>query len=210
MAQPRATDEQIERQSAAQLLAAEIVKRVHAGDKSAEKELVELYYQPVMLLLQVRCHDNALAEDICHDTLALVIEKLRKQPIDHPERLGSFVRQVAHNLFISDYRRQQRQNTKTDTEFIQHLVSEQTSAEYELQLQQLQELVQQLVDEMPKVRDQQILRMHYLTDLQKPVICKRLDLSSKNYDRVIFRARNRLREIAEEKNILQKVGDLSS
>lgn len=210
MAQPRANEESTELPSAGESLPADIVAGIHAGDKDAEKELVERYYQPVTTLLQVRCHDNALAEDICHDTFALVIEKLRKQPIDHPDRLASFVRQVAHNLFISDYRRQQRQNTRPDTEFIKYLMSEQPGAEYELQMQQLQELVTNLLAEMPKARDQQILRMHYLTDLQKPVICKRLGLSSKNYDRVIFRARQRMREMAEEKNILQKLGDFSS
>ena len=202
MAQFGANIEGVESLSESQVAAAEMVQRICDGDTQAEAELVVLYYKPVLLMLKSRCRDSALAEDICQEVFATVVQKLRQQPIEQPHQLASYIRNMAHNMFIGDYRRKKRQNTHADLDAIKLQVCDQASAENEIHEQQLLDLVMVLLEELSQSRDRQILRLHYLTGLNKTVICERLKIPEEGYYRVIGRARQRLRELAEEKNIL--------
>jgi len=59
--------------------------------------------------------------------------------------------------------------------------------------------VSQLLDELSIERDKDILRSFYLEEQEKQAICERLNLTSAHFDRVLFRARNRLKELIEFK-----------
>ena len=52
---------------------------------------------------------------------------------------------------------------------------------------------------MPAARDRDILVRFYLNDEAKEEICRELRLSEEHFNRVIFRARNRFRELLEQR-----------
>jgi DNA-directed RNA polymerase specialized sigma24 family protein len=56
-----------------------------------------------------------------------------------------------------------------------------------------------MLDEMPAERDREILVRFYLNDEDKEQICRDLRLSEEHFNRVIFRARNRFRELVEHR-----------
>jgi hypothetical protein len=59
----------------------------------------------------------------------------------------------------------------------------------------------QMLDEMPATRDRELLMRFYLHDEEKEQICQDLRLSMEHFNRVIFRARNRFRELLEQRGI---------
>jgi RNA polymerase sigma-70 factor (ECF subfamily) len=62
---------------------------------------------------------------------------------------------------------------------------------------QLAEAVAALLEELPTERDRQMLMRFYLDGTDKQQLCRELGLSPKHFDRVLMRARTRLRTIIE-------------
>jgi DNA-directed RNA polymerase specialized sigma24 family protein len=64
---------------------------------------------------------------------------------------------------------------------------------------QLAEAVMALLDELPTERDRRLLMRFYLDGIDKQQLCVELGLSPKHFDRVLMRARSRLRTIIERR-----------
>ncbi len=173
-------------------------ERIHAGDRSAEAELVQQFWRPTLFMLQYRCQNPAQAEDLAQDAMTIVISHLRKSPLENPDALPKYIRQIAMNLFIGEYRKQQRQQTSVDQTSIEQAVAEQASGYDNVYRQQRATAVQRLLAELPQQRDRQILRLFYLAEQDKTDICKRLSLSSAHFDRVLYRAKQRLRKLYDQ------------
>jgi hypothetical protein len=56
-----------------------------------------------------------------------------------------------------------------------------------------------MLEEMPVARDREVLVRFYLDDEDRETICRELRLSEEHFNRVIFRARNRFRELVEHR-----------
>jgi hypothetical protein len=63
----------------------------------------------------------------------------------------------------------------------------------------LAQAVVALLEELPAERDRQLLMRFYLDGTDKQVLCRELGLSPKHFDRVLLRARTRLRAIIERR-----------
>ncbi|MDA3933743.1 MAG: sigma-70 family RNA polymerase sigma factor [Gammaproteobacteria bacterium] len=174
--------------------AADIAVRIYAGDQTAEKALLDKYFQPMLALLRFRCHDPAVADDLCQETFRILIEQLRSKPMDNPEALGGYVRQIAMNLFINELRRSDRQRTSPDLESIDRQSAEQLTAYDLIQQEQSKIAVEAMLATLKTPRDRQVLRLFYLAELDKQEICIRLDLKPAHFDRVLHRAKQRIRE----------------
>ena len=61
--------------------------------------------------------------------------------------------------------------------------------------QLFERLVRKLLDELPVQRDREILVKTYLQDEDKSEICEALGVDSAHYNRVLFRAKQRFREL---------------
>jgi hypothetical protein len=56
-----------------------------------------------------------------------------------------------------------------------------------------------MLEEMPVARDREVLVRFYLDDEDREKICRELGLTEEHFNRVIFRARNRFRELLEHR-----------
>jgi RNA polymerase sigma-70 factor (ECF subfamily) len=62
-------------------------------------------------------------------------------------------------------------------------------------------VVRKLLDELSQPRDRQVLIRFYLDEADKREICAELDLSEEHFNRVLFRAKQRLREVLRRAGI---------
>ena len=76
--------------------------------RAAESELVARFSRGLLLMLRRLVQNPALADDLHQETLALVIEKIRRGEVREPEKLAGFIRSTARNLFIADRRKEAR------------------------------------------------------------------------------------------------------
>lgn len=175
----------------------ELVRRIGVGERRAEDELVRRYSRGLIYLLRRRTSDPQLSLDVCQETLRIAIEKLRREPIDQPEHLAAFLRGTALNLVSSERRKFARRATTADSDAVD-AVADHTAGPFDnVSTEQTQRVVRALLQELTVPRDREILIRTYLDDEDKESICRALGVDSAHYNRVLFRAKQRFRELIE-------------
>jgi RNA polymerase sigma-70 factor (ECF subfamily) len=175
------------------------VNRIFAGDRTAEEELVAKHWKGIFFILNKRCSDPQLAADLAQDAFIVVIEKARAGKINNPEAVSAFARQTGINLMLAHYRKEKRRETDGFSSTEIDFPDTKTNISQKVELQDTIEFVKQVIEEMPQKRDKDILESFYMQEEEKLDICSRLELSSAHFDRVLFRARNRLKQLIDFK-----------
>jgi RNA polymerase sigma-70 factor (ECF subfamily) len=179
---------------------AALVRRIAARDPAAEAELVRRFSRAVSFLLRRLARDEAMVEDLYQETFRLVIEKVRAGELREAERLPGFVSSMARNLFIATARRDtRRQKWHGDPEAAGTAPDPAPGPLVGLLAQEKAALVRQVLAELKNDRDREILSRYYIADQDKEVICRDLNLPDPHFHRVLFRARQRYRELFERR-----------
>ena len=174
-----------------------LVRRIASGDASAEGELVERYSRGILYLLRRMAPE--LADDLHQETFRVVLERLRRRELDEPEGLAGFLRGIARNLVIAERRKTARRRTEADEEELAQAVHPAPGQLSAVLLDEEAEAVRQLIRELPTERDRQLLLRFYVTEEDKESLCADLALDSLHFNRVLFRARQRFKELFLER-----------
>ena len=150
-------------------------------------------------MLRSRSRDAQLAEDLLQDCLHSVLLTIRAGKLKHPERLSAYLRQTASNLLNDEWRRKSRQKTSPNTDQVMNQPAEENGLLSGIYQQQLRQIVLKVLNELPMDRDRQLIRRFYLQDASKTQLCAEYDLSKAHFDRVMHRARTRLKVILTSK-----------
>ena len=177
--------------------ASELAIRVAEGSPEAEAELVRRFSRGVELIVSQSIPDRSVVEDIRQDTFRIAIQKIRARDLQSPDKLAGFVLAIARNLSITYHRRPARAEIG-DEPLATRPDSGDTQLEWLLQ-QEKAALVRQILGEMHSARDREILHRFYLSEHAKERICEDLGLTSLHFNRVLFRARERYRELFEKR-----------
>lgn len=176
-------------------MSAELVRRIGEGDARAEEELVRRYQRGLVYLIRHRTRDSELALDIAQEALTIAIEKLRQGPIEQAERLGAYLRGTAINLVSAQARKSVRRATTADSDAVELVADEAAGPFDRVSSEQAQRLVRTLLGELRVQRDREILVRAYLRDEDKSTTCEALGIDSAHYNRVLFRAKARFKEL---------------
>jgi len=182
--------------------ARELVGRIEIGDKSAESELIERYVHCIRLILLKRTGSVQLANDLCQDTFIIALRKLRAGELRKPQSLSAFIRQIAVNICIDHFRKEKRYIRQDDGIISLHQSHRDNKARG-IDSQTTRAGIETALDQLVMSRDREILRRFYLVDEDKARICSALDLSSTHFDRVLYRAKQRMRELINQQNGLK-------
>lgn len=180
-----------------QQAATSLVKRVVDGDTLAEAEMVKRYSRGLRFLLRRKCRDAELAEDFLQETWAIALVKIRSRGLDDPGRLAGYLCGIANNLAQSEYRRVARQRTTANSEIIELIPDESSNPLRHVTRAEVCRQVDNVLKNLKKERDREILRRFYVQEEDKESICSYLDVDSTHFNRVLFRARQRLRSSLE-------------
>jgi RNA polymerase sigma-70 factor, ECF subfamily len=164
--------------------------------------LIEVYrdYPGLRALILRRVRDPEVAADILQDAAVTTLEKLRSGQISHPENMGGYLYRVALN-HLRNHRRKDR-TAVSDSLGLDELPDAEADTDWEnIGRPQWAAAARRTLDEMPVARDREVLRRFYLGDEDKDQICRELQLSEEHFNRVIFRARNRFRELLERRGL---------
>jgi RNA polymerase sigma-70 factor (ECF subfamily) len=190
-------------------IAADLVARIRGGARDAEDALIRRYGPGLLYLLKRRTRDPELALDLRQDTFRIAIEKLRNASLEEPERLAAYLRGVALNLWLGQRRKDTRRATTADSEAVELVADEGAGPFDNVSREQVRRAVGVLLSELGTARDREILTRLYLDDEDKEAICTALGVDSTHFNRVLFRAKQRFRELlvrAEQRSKLRLVG----
>jgi RNA polymerase sigma-70 factor (ECF subfamily) len=177
-----------------------LVRRIQAGDAAAESELVARFSRGLLLMLRRLVQNPALADDLHQETFALVLGKIRRGEVREPERLAGFIRSTARNLFIADRRKEARYSSLDGGREEGEGPSPELADRGPMPLDRVlageeARQVRRLLDELRFDRDRQLLLRFYVSDDSKEEICAALEIEPDRFHQVLFRARERLREL---------------
>ncbi len=176
-----------------------ILAAIQEGSKEAESRLVNYYSRSLGFILNRRCNDPELVKDLVQDTFIVVILRARKGEISSPASLASFIRQTGVNLLLGHFRKEKRRSTDPSDELDKDHPSVQVSIQRQLSQKESVELVAQTLEEMPVERDRELIKEYFVKEKTKKELCAQFEISAAHFDRVLYRARNRLKQLVRFK-----------
>lgn len=182
----------------------DLVNRIEAGCAEAESELIEHYGRAIRLILLRRTGRAQLANDLCQDTFVVALRKLRAGDLRKPSSLSSFIRQTAVNISIDHFRREKRYVHRDDRAITQHQSHRDHKAR-SIDSRTMRRAIDDALAQLRVPRDREILRRFYLVDQDKIRICTDLSLSPTHFDRVLYRAKQRMRRLIKRQKGLKSL-----
>lgn len=176
-------------------IAIDLSHRIASGDRSAESELVSQYGGGLMIMLRQRTGDHELASDLYQETFIIVIKRLRRANLDEPEKLSAFLHATAKNVLIGDVRKEARRKTFANSDIVAAVPDGRPGPSDQVNRSEEAGIVRELIDEMRSERDKALLLRFYIDEEDKSDICAALNLSSTHFNRVLFRARRRFKDL---------------
>jgi len=170
---------------------------VRGLDRAGIESLIAKQYTGLRLLILRRTADAEVAADLLNEALCTAWEKWQAGLIERPEEIGGYIFQVAMNL-LRNHRRSvgERSDRRAAPEVLGSLPdgTEATDRwiEKKIALQ-----VKRILQELRTPRDRELLTRFYLQDQDKDAICRDLSLDTDQFDKVLHRARGRLKELIE-------------
>ena len=172
-----------------------IAAAISKGDKKAEEVLFKKYYQPTLYILERKTGNTELAQDLCQEAFCIMIERLRSRPLDDPDKLAGFLHTIAINLHIAEVRKSGRRKTFTNQAILDVAKDASQNQYLALLKERKAKAVRLLIESMDNSRDRKLLYGFYILEKEKAEICDELDLSLRHFDKVLFRAKQRFREL---------------
>ena len=172
-----------------------IVQSIREGDRAAEEELIVRYRRGVTVVLTASARRDAAAiDDLFQETFRIAIEKIRGGALREPARLAGFLCSIARNLAIEHFRKAASRRIAGSPEELSLPSPDDDPLEGALRSERAA-IVRRVLSELPSTRDRRILFRFYLAEEEKDAICRDLSLTSLHFNRVLFRARERYREL---------------
>ncbi len=171
-----------------------LVNRILSGDMSAETEMVERYGRGLRFMLRRRANNTAIAEDVAQETWRIVIEKIRAGALRDSSKLSAFIVQIGKNQLLMFFRSKKNQTISSD-EANEEVIPLRQQPQQLLEKHNLKLVVNTLISELKKPRDRELLMRFYLREEDKETICHDFELSELHFNRVLFRARQRFKQL---------------
>ena len=176
----------------------DLVARIANRDRAAENEFVRRFERGVRALVRRHCRPgDPIVDDLVQDVLTGVIERLRAGAINDSAALPGYVQAAAVYATTAEYRRRRPTQNVSALENL----PDNDSPSARLDATQLAIMLRTLLAEMPVVRDREILARFYLDEQDKDAVCRALGIDPSHFHRVVFRARERFRELLEQVGI---------
>jgi RNA polymerase sigma-70 factor, ECF subfamily len=165
--------------------------------QAAVGALIEQNYVGLRLLVARRCRDPHVAADLLNEAVVTTWAKWQAGKIERPEQIAGYVLQVTMNL-LRNHRRAiaERPEKRADAAKLQELASEGEPGDETIE-REIAVQVKNVIRAMSSQRDRTMLVRFYLDEEEKESICRDLGLSPLQFDKILHRARGRLRKLLE-------------
>src|SRR5262249_6277580 len=186
----------VNRQGASEQSSPSLADRIRAGDGAAERELIDRFSRGVRMILRNAGVHTSAVDDLHQETFRIALEKIRGGELRSATGLGGFIASLARNL-ATDHFRRGRHLTTNDPAALESIPSPEPGPLDRIVDGELVRCVRKVLEELGTERDREILRRFYLSSEAKEKICEDWGVSSLQFNRILYRARERYRELYE-------------
>ncbi len=174
-----------------------LVRRIGAGDRSAEDELAERFRRRVLAMSVARTRDGEAARDLAQEILLSVLQALREGKLRQEDRLSAFVHSTARNRinsYLQSLRQRQEQPDLPERPPVE-------SPEESFEQAERAALIRQALGRL-RPQDRKILLLILVDGLKPREIARRLglgpELVRKRKSRALQRIRQAVRELSRK------------
>jgi len=178
----------------------ELAIKIAAGDINASNEFVQINYRWLLFIVRNKFSRSNNHEDIAQDTFMLVINKLQQGAVNNPLAILGFLRTTAIHIGFEYMRKDKKFTSAIDQEMLDVIEDAKEDILSAIIWDDKISFVKQVISELKIQRDQDILIKFYFQDEDKKSICKQLDLSTEHFDRVLYRAKERLKQLIDKRD----------
>lgn len=179
---------------------ADLMDRIRRGNKEAEDALVQRYSRGVSFIIKRKIQNPPDIEELVQQTFMIALEKIRRGAVDEPERVSGYVCGIAEKLALAHLQKTRLRNFTAIDEIASAPVEDSNRGPFEQLLRKEEaEIVRQVIAELRMPRDREIITRYYLHEEEKESICASLSLTSVQFNRVIFRALDRFKELYQKR-----------
>jgi RNA polymerase sigma-70 factor (ECF subfamily) len=159
--------------------------------------LIEKNYVGLRMLVARRCRDQHVGADLLNEAVCTTWAKWQAGKIERPEQIAGYVLQVTMNL-LRNHRRAiaERPEKRADAAKLHELQSEGEPGDETIE-REIASQVKNVIRGMSSQRDRAILVRFYLDEEDKETLCRELGLTALQFDKILHRARGRLRKLLE-------------
>lgn len=176
--------------------AVRLTSAIAGGNRQAETEFVCRYRPGLMTLVRLRCNDLELCKDVVQETLQITLQRLRAATIEQPQALAGFLRGTAINLLANELRRSERRLSDALIDGWDDQIADEGCGPYQsAENDDLSRAVRQAINGLKVGRDRELLWLYYVEQNSKEQLCSHFALSAEHFDRVLHRAKNRLKAL---------------
>lgn len=177
-----------------------LVQGIVNGDRAAEAALITRMLPAIRVMIRRRgIRSWADIDDLAQDAVADLLVALRDGRLREEDKLAGFVARLVRNICSDQYQRQQRLvSMETEPATADPMDLPPIRAE----IQQQWSRVLRAIGALTVPRDRDILIAFYLRGEEKADVCSHFRLEPAQFDRVIHRARTRVRNL-----MLTEIGD---
>jgi RNA polymerase sigma-70 factor, ECF subfamily len=168
---------------------------VPTTEPHSAEQLIRQQYPALLMLFRQKVGNDPLADDLINQAVTTALEHLRAGRVSQPSLIGGYIFRVAMN-HLRNHRRKasERLDQRASPEDIDGLKAESDAEDTESRILRQ---VRRVVEDLPTPRDREIVKRFYLDEQEKEHICSDLGLAPLHFDKVIFRARRRMKEQLE-------------
>jgi RNA polymerase sigma-70 factor (ECF subfamily) len=167
------------------------LERLVAGDPGTEDHFTQYFGALLSMKLRLRLRTPALVEDAKQETFLRVFTALRKNGLQSPGALGSFVNSVCNNVVFELYRSHAR-TTPLEEEAERELPDEAVGAEASLSDAEQRAHVRTIMATLPE-RERDLLKWLFFDEIDKDEICRRMNVDREYLRVLLYRAKARFR-----------------
>jgi RNA polymerase sigma-70 factor (ECF subfamily) len=168
------------------------VSKLAGRDPVIVEHFTSYFGQLISIILRRKLRSPRLIEDIRQETFLRVLRIVQeKGGLEHPDRLGPFVRSVCQNVMLETLRSDMRQ-----LPFPEHCdpADESTDLDAELVTEERKSLIRRVLKELSD-KDRRILQMLFLDERDRDEICRSMRVDRRYLRVLVFRARKRFRDV---------------
>jgi RNA polymerase sigma-70 factor (ECF subfamily) len=169
----------------------EYVVRLKAGDVETQRHFTAYFSDLLVIKLRSRLRSAQHIDDVKQETFLRVLLVLRRDGLEHPERLGAFVNSVCNNVLLELFRADKRTSPMDDAP---EPSDDRDDPERYLVTQQRKALVRKVLDHLP-AKDRELIEQVFLQERDKDQVCRDFQIDREYLRVLLHRARNRFRVI---------------
>ena len=178
----------------------EYVRKLAAGDPEVQQHFITHFSPLLRVKLRSKLRSPQLIEDVRQETFLRVLQTVQKEEdggLRNPERLAAYVNSVCNNVVHEALRSAMRHSPIPDD--VGEMIDETDGPAQQVVTDERKRLVQSVLAELP-AKDRDVLRQVYFEERAKADICREMKVNTEYLRVLIYRAKNRFRELVIKKD----------